>query len=68
MKIKVDEVIPATSRRYPYSHRVEVSADALAADKVSEWLNENAIPHCQTKWGVFYLNKPNTEWLLLKWS
>ena len=68
MKIKVNEVAPVTRQRYPYSHRVEVYADALAHDKVSAWLEENSIPHTQTGWGVYYLNKPNTEWLLLKWS
>ena len=68
MKIKVSEVIPVTSQRYPYSHRVEVSADALASDKVSAWLKENSIPHTQTGWGVYYLNRACAEWLLMRWS
>lgn len=68
MKIKVDEVCLHTSQRYPYTHRVEVNADARASDKVGAWLRENDIPHCQLGWGVFYLNKPNTEWLLMRWS
>lgn len=68
MKIKVTEVIPVTSQRYPYSHRVEVYDDALASDKVSAWLEENSIPHTQTGWGVYYLNLANTEWLLMRWA
>lgn len=68
MKIKVSEVIPWVSERYPYTHRVEVSADALASDKVSEWLNDNNIPHTQTGWGVYYLRKDAVPWLLLRWS
>jgi len=68
MKIKVNELILKVSQQYPYNYRVEVRADALASDKVTEWLNENAIPHCQIGWGVFYLEKKYVEWLLLRWS
>ena len=68
MNIRVSEVIQKVTQMYPYTHRVEVNADAFASDKVSDWLRENDIPHCQIGWGVFYLNKPNTEWLLMRWS
>ena len=67
MNIEVKKILTRPTERFPYTHRVEVSADALASDKVSEWLNENKIPHTQTGWGIFYLNKANTEWLLLRW-
>jgi len=68
MKIKVKELAPFTTQRYPYTHRVEVSADALASDKVSAWLNENKIPHSQIGWGVYYLRKDHVSWLVLRWS
>jgi hypothetical protein len=68
MKIKVSEVAPVTSRRYPYSHRVEVFGPEPPAPAVSAWLKENAIPHTQIGLGVYYLNKQNTKWLLLRWS
>ena len=68
MNIKVTEVIPQVSKKYPYTHRVEVSADALASDKVSAWLNENSIPHTQIGWGVYYLRKDHMTWLILRWS
>jgi len=68
MNIKVTEVIPAVSQRYPYSHRVEVSADAFAADKVSSWMNANNIPYTSTSWGVYYMKKSDVEWLVLRWS
>lgn len=76
MNIKVDEIAPDTTRRYNYTHRVEVAAGRLAtwpddADsvvQVASWLNEHKIPHTRLKPNVFYLSKQNTEWLLLRWS
>ena len=68
MNIKVDQVIPAVTRKYPYTHRVEVSGDALAADKVRAWLDENGLHYVTTSWGVFFLNPKATSMLILKWS
>ena len=68
MNIVITEILPAASKQYPYTHRVEVSADALASDKVSEWLDKNDIPHTQTGWGVYYLNKKYATMLTLRWS
>jgi hypothetical protein len=68
MKIEVKDLYFKLSQQYPYNYRVEVSADALAADKVSAWLKENSIPHTQTGWGVYYMNKPGVEWLLMRWA
>lgn len=65
MQIKVTEVIPIVSERYPYSHRVEVSGDSV---NVSTWLDENHIPYVTTDWGVYYLRSDHVNWLLLKWS
>ncbi len=66
MNISITEVIPRTSERYPYSHRVQV--DLGEGYKVAEWLDENKIPHTRMGSIVFYLNKENTAWLLLRWS
>lgn len=68
MNIKINEVAPHVTKRYPYTHRVEVSADALAADKVRAWLDENEINYVSTSWGVYYLRKDHVEWLVLRWS
>lgn len=68
MKIKVQEIIPRATERYPYTHRVEVDGDALAADKVSKWLMDNNIPHIKGPWGVYYLRQDHVVFLLLKWS
>ena len=68
MKIKVKDLGYKVSQQYPYTYRVEVSADAVASDKVSEWLEETEIPHVQANWGVFYMNKLGVEWLLLRWA
>lgn len=68
MNIQVDQIINATNQKYPYTHRVAVVGDALAADKVSKWLNDNKIPHTKLPWGVYYLRHDAVEWLLLRWS
>jgi hypothetical protein len=68
MKFKITEVIPAASQRYPYTHRLEVYADALAADKVSAWLQENDAQYVPMGWGVYYLRKKDLTMFLLKWS
>ncbi len=68
MKIKVKDLGYKVSQQYPYTYRVEVSADAVASDKVSEWLKETEIPHTRANWGVFYMNKLGVECLLLRWS
>jgi hypothetical protein len=68
MKIKVDEVNLRVTQKYPYTHRVELSADAMAADKVAPWLIENGIPHTKIGWGVYYMKKEHVSWLLLRWS
>jgi hypothetical protein len=69
MKIKVKDLGYKISQQYPYTYRVEVSADAIASDKVSAWLKETEIPHARgTNWGVFYMNKLGVECLLLRWS
>ena len=68
MKIKVKDLGFKVSQQYPYTYRVEVSADAIASDKISAWLEETEIPHIQPNWGVFYMNKLGVEWLLLRWA
>jgi hypothetical protein len=68
MKIEVQEIIPRATERYPYTHRVAVYWDALAADKVSKWLADNNIPHTKGPWGVYYLHQDHVMLLLLKWS
>jgi hypothetical protein len=68
MKLDIKEIILREGEQYPYSHRVEVSADAFVPIKIAKWLEENSIPHTQTAWNVFYMNKKNTEWLILRWS
>lgn len=68
MKIEVNELSSHGTERYPYTHRVKLSGDALASDKVSAWLKQNNIPHTQTGWGVYYLRKYAAEWLMLRWS
>lgn len=68
MKIEIKDLGYKVSQQYPYTYRVEVGADALGSDKVTAWLNENAIPYCQAGWGVYYMNKPGVEWLLMRWS
>lgn len=68
MRIKVSEVIPQLSTRYPYTHRVEVDGDALAADKVTAWLKESEIHYCGMGWGVYYLDSKATNMLVLRWS
>jgi hypothetical protein len=68
MRIEVKQMELRETAKYPYTHRVQVDCDALASDKISEWLRESNIPHVQTGWGIFYLNGSNTEWLMLRWS
>lgn len=67
MIIDVKEINPRVTDRYPYTHRVEVKADAFAA-KVSSWLEDNEIPHVKGPWGIYYLNPVHTNLLLLRWS
>lgn len=68
MNIEVKQIELRESDRYPYTHRVQVEYDAMDDDEVGKWLREQEIPHTQTGWGIFYLNKANTEWLILRWS
>ncbi len=68
MKIKVTDLGYTPTKQYPYTYRAEVSGEVMDALDVSNWLNDNKIPYTQTAWGVFYLNKQNIEWLLLRWS
>lgn len=69
MKIKVDEVAPVVSQRYPYTHRVEVTASADHTIKqVTEWLDSTKINYVSTGWGVFYLGPQDTSTFLLRWS
>ena len=68
MKIEVKDLGYQGSQRYPYTHRVQVSGDALGSDKVSAWLRHNELAHTLVGWGVFYVNRPTLQWLLLRWS
>lgn len=68
MKIDITQLDLVSTRRYPYTHRVEVSGDALAADKVSTWLQENDIQYIPMSWGVYYLQKKDLTMFLLRWS
>ena len=68
MKIKVDEVAPVVSQRYPYTHRVEITANAdCITNQVVEWLDSAEINYVSTSWGVFYLGPQDTAMLLLRW-
>lgn len=69
MKFEVEEINPRSTQKYPYTHRVRISGDALGKiSKISAWLDENKIPHTQCGWGVYYLRKDALEWLMLRWS
>lgn len=68
MKIRVDQVAPIVTQRYPYTHRVEVSGDTRAADKVVAWLEQTGFGYTTTSWGVYYLGPKATAALLLRWS
>lgn len=68
IKIKVKDLGYIPTKQYPYTYRVELSGEVMDAVEVTDWLHDNEIPHTQTSWGVFYLNKQNVEWLLLRWS
>lgn len=68
MKFKVDEVIPAVTKKYPYTHRVEVLGEAFAADKVRAWLDETGFHYVSTSWGVYYLGPKATSMLVLRWA
>ena len=68
MKVSITEIMPRGQNKYPYTHRVEVSADAFAADKITTWLRDTNIPHTQAGWRIYYLRKEHVEWLVLRWS
>ena len=68
MNIRIDQVAPRVSQKYPFTHRVQVDGDAIASDRVSTWLKECNIEYVQTGWGVYYLGPADTELLLLRWS
>lgn len=68
MKIKVNEVAPIVSQRYPYTHRVEITANTdRITNQVSEWLDSTGINYVSPSWGVFYLGPQDTSMLLLRW-
>jgi len=68
MNIDVKQLSLKVSDRYPYTHRVEVKADAFAADKVKRWLDESEISYVNPFWGVYYLDSKATNMLVLRWS
>lgn len=68
MNIRVDEVAPGVSDKYPYTHRVEIG-DLEGYVKVLDWINANDISACVIGHSqAIYLNTQSTEWLLLRWS
>lgn len=67
MEVKVTEVLVATDhKKYPYTHRVEIPYD-ISID-VCGWLSENKIKHTRIGYNIFYLNKQNAGWLLMRWG
>jgi hypothetical protein len=68
MIINTNQVNLTISKRYPYDYRVEVLGDPYSGDKVSDWLEENKIPHTTTGWGVYYMQKEHVSWLILRWA
>lgn len=69
MKIKVNEVAPIVSQRHPYTHRVEITANAdRTINQVTEWLDFANINYVSTSWGVFYLGPQDTSTFLLRWA
>lgn len=68
MNIDVKQLMAKPTLRYPYTHRVQVSGDATAADKVTTWLKESEISHSNPGWGVYYLGPEATNMFLLRWS
>lgn len=68
MNIDVKQLSLKTTSHYPFTHRVEVKADAFAADKVRQWLEESEISFVNPVWGVYYLDPKATNMLVLRWS
>lgn len=68
MNIKVTDMGYMLADRYPYMFRVEVSGEIMDSVEIAQWLEENKIPHTQTGWGVYYMNKQNATWLSLRWA
>ena len=68
MNIDVKQLSLKVTPRYPYTHRVQVSGDATAADKVTAWLKESEINYCGMGWGIYYLDSRATNMLVLRWS
>lgn len=68
MNIDVKQLSLKVTSDYPYTHRVQVSGDATAADKVTAWLKESEISYCGVGWGVYYLDPKATDMLVLRWS
>jgi hypothetical protein len=68
MIIETNQLNRIISQRYPYDYRIKLSGDALADDKVSDWMAENSIPHTRVGWGVYYMKKEHVTWLVLRWS
>ena len=68
MRIEVKDLMIHKSKRYPYTHRVDVREDAFASEKISAWLDDNKIPYTRVGWNNFYLTKEGAAWLLLRWA
>lgn len=68
MLIRVDEVAPNVTKKYPYTHRVQIDylTDYI---RVLDWITDNNIESCMfSDSQAIYLNSTDTEWLLLRWS
>jgi hypothetical protein len=66
MKLEVTDLGYRESKRYPYSHRVEI----LETDKIEEvrnWVYNTNIPHSYIG-SVFYFSKKDLIPFLLRWS
>lgn len=67
MEMKITEVfVRGDFFKSSYTHRVEFSKDVDI--KVCDWLNVNKIPHTRIGHNIFYLNKENAGWLLMRWG
>lgn len=67
MIIKITEVIPAVSQKYPFTHRVEPVCDQNKWEEINDWLENNNIA-CIAVGRAVYLNPKNTALFSLRWS
>ena len=68
MRFSVIEVAPYVTKKYPYTHRMEILTDLAKSHNIYDWLVDNNMPFTRTSAYVFYLREDAVEWIMLKWS